>query len=194
MKEFTNLDYQHKKLINAIDNLEDKKQILSAIELAKKSHKGQKRDEGQDYIIHPLRIANCLIFELSIKDTELLIAAILHDVVEDSKTTINEIKSDFGEKVAELVGKLTRDKRKETKQEKFQKLMKESKEARLLKALDWLDNLRSFPFRTLKDKRFFRHVKEASTMYLPMAEGVNSYIASEMRKIIKILPMPQNSE
>ena len=194
MEEFTNIDYQYNKLIKAIDNFKDKKQILSAIELAKKSHKGQKRDEGQDYFIHPLRIVNCLIFELSIKDTDLIIASILHDVVEDSDTTLKKIRSDFGEKVAELVDKLTRDKKKETKQEKFQKLMKESEKVRLLKAADWLDNLRSFPFRKVRDKRFFRHIKEASTMYLPMAESINSYIASEMKKVIKILPKPQNSE
>ena len=194
MEEFTNMDYQYNKLIDAIENLRDKKQILFAIELAKKSHKGQKRDEGQDYLIHPLRTANCLIFELSIKDTDLIIASILHDVVEDSDTTLETIRNYFGEKVAELVDKLTRDKKKETKQEKFQKLMKESKEVKLLKAVDWLDNLRSFPFRKVRDKRFFRHIREASTMCLPMAESVNSYIASEMQKIIKILPKPQNSE
>lgn len=186
--EFTNLDYQYKKLIKAIENLKDKEKILLAIDIAKKSHKGQKRDEGQDYIIHPLRIANCLIFELSITDTHLLVAAILHDVVEDSDTTLNDVENDFGEKIAGYVGKLTRDKEKETKQEKFQKLMKESKEIRLLKATDFLDNLRSFPLRTLRDERFFGHVKEASTMYLPIAESVNSYITLEMRKIIKILP------
>jgi len=186
--EFTNLDHQYKKLIKAIENLKDEEKILLAIDIAKKSHKGQKRDEGQDYIIHPLRIANCLIFELSITDTHLLVAAILHDVVEDSYTTLNDIEKNFGEKIAGYVEKLTRNKEKETKQEKFQKSMKESKEVRLLKAADWLDNLRSFPYRTLRDERFFRHVKEASTMYLPMAESVNSYIASEMRKIIKNLP------
>ena len=194
MEEFTNLDYQYKKLIKAIENLKDKKKILSAIELAKKSHRGQKRYEGQDYIIHPLRIANCLIFELSIKDTDLIIASILHDVVEDSNTTIKEIISDFGEKVAELVDKLTRNKNKETKQEKFQKLMEESEDVRLLKALDWLDNIRSFPFRKIEDKKFFRHVKEALNMYLPMAESVNFYIASEMRKIIETLPKPPDFE
>ena len=194
MEEFTNIDYQYEKLTKAIKNFKDKEQILSAIELAKKSHKGQKRDECQDYIIHPLRIANCLIFELSIKESNFIIASILHDVVVDSDTTINEIQSKFGKTIAELVSKLTRDKSKESKQEKFEKLMKESEEVRLLKAVDWLDNLRSFPFRKVRDKRFFRHVKEASTMYLPMAESVNSYIASEMKKIIKILPKPQNSE
>ena len=131
---------------------------------------------------------------MSINETNLIIASILHDVVEDSNTTIKEIRNDFGEKVVELVDKLTRDKEKETKQEKFQKLMKESEEVRLLKAVDWLDNLRSFPFRKVRDKRFFRHIKEASSMYLPMAESVNSYIASEMKKVIRILPKPQNSE
>lgn len=188
MQEFTNLDYQYKKLVKAVGNFNDKELILSAVELARISHKGQKRDEGQDYIIHPLRIVNSLIFELSIKNSDLLIASILHDVVEDSNTTLQEIERVFGRKVAMLVGKLTRDKNRCTKQKKFYELMKFSEEVRLLKAADWLDNLRSFPFRRVRDERFFRHVREASTMYLPMAESVNPYVALEMRKVIRTLP------
>ena len=188
MEKFLDLKYQNNKLLEAIKNLKGKAQIVSAIKIAKRSHKGQKRDEGQDYIIHPLRMANILIFELLKKDRDLIISAILHDVIEDSNTTLKEIKEKFGKKVAELVSKLTRDKIKETKKEKFQKLIKESKEVRLLKAIDWLDNLRSFPHRKIKDKRFFRHIKEASEMYLPLAETINDYVTSKMKKIIKILP------
>ena len=69
---------------------EDRNLVLKAFSFAKEAHKGQKRLSGEDYIIHPLRIVNCLVFELSIKNTDLIIASILHDVVEDSNTTIKE--------------------------------------------------------------------------------------------------------
>lgn len=188
MRGFTDLNYQYKKLFRGIEKLKDKDKIIYALNLSKKAHQGQKRDEGQDYFIHPLRVANCLIFELNIRDSDLLIAAILHDVVEDSDISLDEIKEKFGASISKLVGNLTRDKDKETKQQKFQKTMKASKEIRLLKSVDWLDNLRSFLLRKDRGERFFRHRREALEMYIPLAESVNQYIASEMKKVIKTLP------
>jgi len=185
---FLNIDYQYDKLIRAVEKLDKKDKILSALELAKESHKDQKRDEGQDYFIHPIRIVNCLIYELDIKDSNLLISALLHDVVEDSEMTLGEINKKFGKKVEELVNKLTRNKDKETKREKFNKLMKESDEVRLIKTVDWLDNLRSFPYRKDRGERYCRHLKEASEMYLPLAQSINNYLTSEMKKIIKKFP------
>lgn len=185
---FLNINYQYDKLISAVEKLDKKDKTISALELAKESHKDQKRDEGQDYFIHPIRIVNCLIYELDIKDSSLLISALLHDVIEDSEMTLGEINKKFGEKVEELVSKLTRNKDKETKREKFNKLMKESDEVRLLKAVDWLDNLRSFPYRKDRGERYYRHLKEASEMYLPLAQSINNYLASEMKKVIKKLP------
>ena len=74
------------------------------------------------------------------------------------------------------------------KYKKFQELMKQSNKVRLLKACDLLDNLGSLPYRKDRGRRFFRHVREAREMYLPLAKSVNTYIASKMEKIIKTLP------
>ncbi|PIZ57038.1 hypothetical protein COY23_01980 [bacterium (Candidatus Torokbacteria) CG_4_10_14_0_2_um_filter_35_8] len=196
MKKFFDLDYQYQRLLKGIKDLPNKDRIISALDLAKKAHAGQKRDEGQDYFIHPVRVANTLVSDLSIKDSDLIVAAILHDTVEDTDTTLQEIKGKFGEKVAYLVKKLTREKQDDEKEEnkfaqkykKFQELMKQSNKVRLLKACDLLDNLGSLPYRKDRGRRFFRHVREAREMYLPLAKSVNTYIASKMEKIIKTLP------
>ena len=65
-------------------------------------------------IIHPIRIANTLIYDIEISNSDMIMAALLHDVVEDTKITLTEIKRICGE-VARMVESLTRDKSKETK-------------------------------------------------------------------------------
>ncbi len=189
MDEFNNLEFQHNKLLMALKKMEGRGKIVGALGIARKFHAGQKRDGGQDYFIHPVRIANCLIFELSIKEPDIITAAILHDVVEDTPFTLKEVEAKFGKRVAVLVEKLTRIKGEITKKEKFKKTLKESDEVRLLKSVDWLDNTRSTTLRKDRGERYFRHVREASEMYLPMAETVNDYLAAEIKKAIAKLPV-----
>ncbi|MBN2016019.1 bifunctional (p)ppGpp synthetase/guanosine-3',5'-bis(diphosphate) 3'-pyrophosphohydrolase [Candidatus Dojkabacteria bacterium] len=195
---FTDLDYQYKKLLRSIRTLSSQKNIISSLKLARKAHSGQKRDEGQDFFIHPVRIANCLINELSTKNPDLIIAGILHDVVEDSETTINDIQNKFGKRVSTIVEIITRDPKKETKIEKHKRLMKKSAEIKLVKAVDRLDNMRSMPYRVDRGARFKRHLKEIFEMNLPLAKSVNPYILREMKKVIKRLEtlgisMPQET-
>ena len=78
----------------------------AAIKLATERHKGQKRRSGEPYIIHPLSVAAILIeWEM---DTDTIIAGILHDTVEDTKTTLDEIEKQFGRDVAFLVDGVTK--------------------------------------------------------------------------------------
>ncbi len=157
--------------------------LSDALTLAKRAHQGQKRDEGDPYVIHPIRIANMLISDLKVTDGNIIIAALLHDVVEDTGITLEEIKEKFGEEVGELVHLLTRDKEKETKKEKFEKTLRGSAEDKLLKACDYLDNLRSLLFRTDREERWQRHLREAEEMYIPMAEATrDEWLISEMKK------------
>ena len=79
----------------------DENQILeleAAIELATKAHKGQKRKTGEPYIIHPLSVAATLI-DWGM-DIDSIIAGVLHDTVEDTSVTREEIETQFGEDVA----------------------------------------------------------------------------------------------
>ena len=189
MNKFLNLQYQQTKLLHEIDNLEHdhKKKIRDALKLAQEAHKGQKRDEGQEFIIHPIRIANCLIDELSIKNPDIIISGLLHDVVEDSNVTVSQIKKKFGNKVGNIVKTVTRDPNKESKLQKFKKLMQENHEIRLIKAIDRLDNIRCYLYRTDRGERFKRHLREIFEMNLPLAKSVNKYILKEMEKIIEKL-------
>ena len=179
MNDFQNLKTQEEKLRRDIKD----KAILNALNLAKEAHKGQKRDEGDPYIIHPIRIGNILTYDLGIKDKDILIAGLLHDVIEDTSVTTEEIERKFGKKVSDMVSSLTRNKDKETKKEKFEKTLYASEEIRLLKACDWLDNLRSFVYRTDRGERWQRHLKEAQEMYIPLAKATgNKWLITEMEK------------
>ena len=84
----------------------DEKLILSAYEFANEAHKTQKRDSGEPYIIHPL--ASMQILADLEMDTASLVAALLHDVVEDQDVTLDQIKSKFGGEVAALVDGVTK--------------------------------------------------------------------------------------
>jgi len=80
--------------------------ISSAIEFAKKAHAGQKRKSGEDYVIHPILVA--AITSHFIESEDVIISAILHDIVEDTDYTIYYIKDKFGKSVANLVEGLTK--------------------------------------------------------------------------------------
>lgn len=80
-----------------------------AICFAVQAHSGMKRKNGSPYILHPLEVA--AIAGTITDDPEVLAAAVLHDTVEDTPTTIGEIRSRFGERVAALVSSETEDKR-----------------------------------------------------------------------------------
>src|SRR5438477_11146703 len=84
----------------------DLKEIQRAFAFAEVSHRGQKRLSGDDFIEHPLGVAQILA-ELGL-DTTTLIAALLHDVVEDTELGLDEIRERFGEHVAQIVDGLTK--------------------------------------------------------------------------------------
>ncbi len=86
--------------------------LLDAIHFAAQKHRNQRcRDaEATPYINHPLALARLLAVDGGVSDVELLMAAVLHDTVEDTDATIEEVGERFGERVAGLVAELTDDK------------------------------------------------------------------------------------
>ena len=80
--------------------------IHRAIDLACEAHSGQYRYSGGDYVCHPLQVA-CILTELGM-DNEAVVAAILHDVVEDTSVELSEIRQQFGDDVALLVDGVTK--------------------------------------------------------------------------------------
>lgn len=86
--------------------------LLQATSFSAKKHRYQKRkgNDAEPYINHPLEVANLIASVGKIEDHEILMAAILHDTVEDTETTIEELTELFGEKVCKMVLEVTDDK------------------------------------------------------------------------------------
>ncbi len=90
----------------------DPPRLLAALAFVADKHRDQRRKdaEASPYINHPIAVATVLAVESGVMDEELLIAAILHDTVEDTRTTFAELQECFGTSVASLVRELTDDK------------------------------------------------------------------------------------
>lgn len=87
---------------------ESKELVQKAFLFAKQKHKGQKRDNGDSYIIHPVRVARIVFENKRSKNISILLsAALLHDTLEDTYTSYRELTEVFGETVASLVMELT---------------------------------------------------------------------------------------
>lgn len=124
---------------------ENGNRLHMAIQVAANAHKGQVRKcTNIDYLVHPMEVLE-ILSELG-ADTNLKIAGILHDTVEDTDLELSEIRDSFGEDVAELVGKHTEDKSKtwqERKTEGIQTLQQSDRRYKMLILADALSNLRS---------------------------------------------------
>ena len=98
------------EVLNRTVSPEDMARIKDAYELANDAHRNQFRKSGDPYIIHPIAVARILAEELELGANP-VIAALLHDVVEDTDHTIEEIKERYGEDVAFLVDVVTKKKK-----------------------------------------------------------------------------------
>ena len=121
--------------------------ILAAIAFAADKHRNQRRKDaaGSPYINHPIALANVLANEAGIDDERVLIAAILHDTVEDTETTAQELVRHFGQEIADIVLEVTDDKsllKAERKQQQIDHAPTISRRAKLVKLADKICNLR----------------------------------------------------
>src|SRR5690625_4625847 len=116
-----------------------------ALSFAKQAHKGQFRKNSKDpYVTHPIRVASLL--KKANASTELICAGYLHDVVEDTPFTLDDLRYHFGSRVTELVQSNTEDKTKswlERKQHTIDTIKYAEKEVKYLIVADKLDNLLS---------------------------------------------------
>lgn len=121
--------------------------FLQALNFAAHKHANQRRKDPSKtpYINHPIAVANILLSEAGIADESVLIAALLHDTVEDTETTFDEISQHFGRVICNLVSEVTDDKslaKAERKQQQIDHASKLSDRAKLLKLADKTANLR----------------------------------------------------
>ncbi len=122
-------------------------QFIQAASFAAKKHRAQKRKgaDEEPYINHPLEVANLLANVGKVEDYDILIAAILHDTIEDTETTKEEITELFGAKVSEMVLEVTDDKslpKAERKQKQIEHAPHLSTGAKLIKLGDKSSNIR----------------------------------------------------
>jgi len=157
-------------------NVLDFELINKAIYWAKKYHGNQKRKSGEPYYTHPLEVAY-MISEYKLK-TDVIVASILHDIIEDTEVTVEMIEGTFGQRIAEMVDMLTRDRPDGTKltiEEVINNAYKKAdKEVLLIKLIDRLHNIQTIG--SLSAKKIEKTITEtltnfiASSMYLGLLE------------------------
>ncbi len=164
-------------LMNLVDSSEknyDREIILKAYRLAEKAHAGQCRESGDPYVSHPVAVAYILV-ELGM-DTECICAALLHDVVEDTDYTLEQIEKEFGNDVALLVdgvtklGKVPLSTKEEQQAENVRKmLLAMAKDIRvvIIKLADRLHNMRTLQFVPPQKQR--DKALETMEIYAPLA-------------------------
>jgi GTP pyrophosphokinase len=164
--------------VRAYDPKADEEALNRAYVFSMMAHGSQKRDSGDPYFSHPLEVAGILT-ELKL-DSASIITGLLHDTVEDTIATLDEIQSKFGNEVASLVDGVTKLSRLElqsddTKQaENFRKLLiATSKDIRVLlvKLADRLHNMRTLRYIKSPEKRI-RIARETMEIYAPLAERI----------------------
>ena len=179
MKEFQSPESLYKELIASVRKYhpsDDISMIEKAYHVADEAHKGQVRKSGEAYIIHPLCVA-IILAELEL-DKETIVAGLLHDVVEDTVMTVEEITEEFGAEVALLVdgvtklGQLAYDADKvEVQAENLRKMfLAMAKDIRviLIKLADRLHNMRTLKYMTPEKQK--EKARETMDIYAPIAQ------------------------
>lgn len=173
--------YELVERVRAYDPSADEDALNRAYVFAMKAHGSQKRASGDPYFMHPLEVAGILTdYRL---DTDTIITALLHDTIEDTEVTSEDIEHAFGERVARLVGGVTKLTQIElqsshTKQaENLRKLviaMSDDIRVLLVKLADRLHNMRTLHFIKKTEKRR-RIAAETMEIYAPLAERIGMH-------------------
>ena len=179
MQEFVSPESLYQELIASVKKYHpstDISLIEKAYKTADTAHKGQVRKSGEAYIIHPLCVA-IILAELEL-DKETIVAGLLHDVVEDTVMTVEEIASEFSEEIALLVdgvtklGQLSYDADKvEVQAENLRKMfLAMAKDIRviLIKLADRLHNMRTLKYMTPEKQK--EKARETMDIYAPIAQ------------------------
>lgn len=160
---------------------DDRLLIRKAFDLALDAHKGMRRKSGEPYIYHPLAVAQIVVTEVGLGPTS-VVCALLHDVVEDTEITLDDIRQMFGDKVASIIDGLTKisgvfDQTSSLQAENFRKmLLTLSDDVRviLIKLSDRLHNMRTLD--SMKRDKQLKIASETLYLYAPLAHrlGLNA--------------------
>lgn len=170
----------------------DTQQIRHAFEYAKNAHKDMVRKSGEPYIAHPLEVARIVAEEMGMFTTS-IISAFLHDVVEDNKDiSIEDIRSEFGNVVANITDGLTKiaklpvvDENKSLQSENFRRILltiADDIRVILIKIADRLHNMRTLG--AMRDEKRLKIASETMYLYAPLAHRLGLYnIKSELEDL-----------
>lgn len=155
--------------------------IVQAFRFAREAHKGVRRRSGEPYIMHPIAVARIVSQEIGLGSTSIC-AALLHDVVEDTEYTVDDIRQHFGDKIAQLVEGLTKisggifgDKA-SMQAENFRKLlltMSEDIRVILIKMADRLHNMRTLG--SMAPNKRYKIAGETLYIYAPLAHRLGLF-------------------
>ncbi|MCL4118240.1 UNVERIFIED_CONTAM: hypothetical protein GTU68_012141 [Idotea baltica] len=178
----------------------DRKNIRAAYEIAVEAHREQRRKSGEPYILHPIEVARICAEEIGLGPTA-IVAALLHDVVEDTSVTLPEIRTQFGDKIANIVDGLTKlkhDFNPTTAQaENFKKVLSTlvyDVRVVLIKMADRLHNMRTLG--SMPPHKQLRIAAETTYIYAPLAHRLGLYnIKTEFQDLsMKITDRSQYDE
>ncbi len=192
-KEEKMIDEEFRALLNdyLTSNHRRKVEIITkAFNVAKEAHKGARRRSGEPYIMHPLAVARIVCKEIGLGSTSIS-AALLHDVVEDTEYTVEDIKMMFGEKIAKIVDGLTKisygmfGEDVSAQAENFRKLlltMSDDIRVILVKIADRLHNMRTLA--SMAPAKQFKITGETMYIYAPLAHRLGLFaIKTELEEL-----------
>lgn len=168
---------------------EDKTMIRRAFDLAVDAHKDQRRKSGEPYIYHPIAVADIVANEIGLSAVSIA-CALMHDVVEDTDYTLDDIRRLFGDKIAKIIDGLTKisvlnNQELSIQSENFRKLLltlSEDVRVILVKIADRLHNMRTLSSMPLKKQ--LKIASETSFIYSPLAHRMGLYnIKSELEDL-----------
>lgn len=167
---------------------EEKKEVRKAFEFALKAHGSQRRKSGEPYITHPIEVARICFEELGL-GFKSVIGALLHDVVEDTPVTLDQVQNEFGEKISKIVDGLTKldglYNVESPQAENFKKVLStllDDVRVILIKMADRLHNLRTID--AMSKHKQLRIAAETSFIYAPLAHRLGLYnLKSEFQDI-----------
>ncbi len=176
------------KIIRPKMDNDDRFNVQKAFELAKEAHKDQRRKSGEPYITHPISVATICAEEIELGPTA-VIAALLHDVVEDTPVTLEDIRAKFGDKIAVIVDGLTKldsdNTAKSPQAENFRKVLRTllvDVRVVLIKIADRLHNMRTIG--SMPGHKQQKIAAETKYIYIPLAHRLGIYsIKSELEDL-----------
>lgn len=182
------------------------KQLQKAVKIAAKAHRGQERDGDHPlpYITHPIDVLNRVRYDAGVTDEDVLCAAVLHDLLEETDIELSDIDEDFGPRVAGLVKQLTRlellseERARLTELEIWKKrtelllhgVSQMSNEAKIIKLADRCSNLFN-ALKTREGDKLYRYIRQSEMIRDSIDRSVSPPLWDQIQAMIDSVALPE---